>query len=260
MRKFKLIKEYPGSPGLNNIVYKQKANTYGLISSPYGISWPEQHVESDSEYWEEIIEKDYEILSYYNQFNNCYYRLDSQLNNRWCNKDGIAPFYKEEDLNFCSIHSVKRLSDGEIFTIGDKITCMKQEFVITSFETNKYKMLIANWYNSKNSFSGSNILYLEHSKKPLFTTKDGVEIFDNDFYWMINKGCWIAFEFKAEERLHYNHEFLSFSTKKAAEEYMIMNKPCLSYNDVIAIRKVWFDNHLSLVDTIKELVKSKYGY
>ena len=70
-KKYKLIKEYPGSPEL------------GIIAE-------ERYVMKDQpEYWEEVVEKDYEIL--------------------------ISRVVPQEIL------SVKRLSDGEVFTIGDEV-------------------------------------------------------------------------------------------------------------------------------------------
>ena len=67
--------------------------------------------------------KDYEILSFFNTTNKCiFYKI----------KDGKYSSFKEaeigtfkEDEVLCmshfTIHSVKRLSDGEVFTIGDEI-------------------------------------------------------------------------------------------------------------------------------------------
>lgn len=48
-----------------------------------------------------------------------------------------------------------------------------------------------------------------------------------------------------------------FSTKEAAEEYILMNKPCLSYNDVI---NKWWSIAGSKPDSLKllkTLIKSK---
>jgi len=74
MRKFKLIKEYPGSSSLGTIFH---------IGGFAG------DVSKYPEFFEEVIEKDYEILES-------------------CPIEG-------------SIYSVKRLSDGEVFTVGDLI-------------------------------------------------------------------------------------------------------------------------------------------
>ena len=106
MKKYKLIKEYPGSPKVGDIV-----KGYGTDS------W--------SEFWEEVVEKDYEILSF---------KQDSGIADLWTkfhtnswgrNVNGQCvtnPYTTEEILSnkLYAIHSVKRLSDGEVFTLGDK--------------------------------------------------------------------------------------------------------------------------------------------
>lgn len=52
--------------------------------------------------WQEVVEKDYEILSWRNKNSKTISHLLSGKNHE--------------------IHSVKRLSDGEVFTIGDMTT------------------------------------------------------------------------------------------------------------------------------------------
>ena len=84
MRKFKLIKEYPGSDHEGIIVLLKTPN--GLYEG-YQYNYYSKHVETNPEYWEEVVEKDYEVL--------------------------ISKIVPQEIL------SVKRLSDGEIFTVGD---------------------------------------------------------------------------------------------------------------------------------------------
>lgn len=84
----------------------------------------------------------------------------------------------------------------------------------------------------------------------LFTTEDGVDIFKGDKYY------YVTLLFNIEE----NHAFAGyypankFSTKKKAEEYVLMNKPCLSINDVNVLKNIVFANWDK---TLKDLVKSK---
>ena len=61
MRKFKLIKTYPGSDHEGIVVSLRTPN--GLYEG-YQYNYSTKHVENNPEYWEEVIEKDYEILSY----------------------------------------------------------------------------------------------------------------------------------------------------------------------------------------------------
>lgn len=99
--KYILKKEYPGSPKLNTIC-KYDKNPW---SDSNAFTNPILNPKDYPEFWELVVEKDYEILSVItnnNKFIEKVYNQDAT----------IEPYWK--------IHSVKRLSDGEIFTIGDK--------------------------------------------------------------------------------------------------------------------------------------------
>lgn len=72
MKKYKLIKEYPGSPGLGYITSSE--NLIRLYRE-----YPE--------FWEEIVEKDYEILSWRQKQYKCIVEKEGCL-------------YKEERRNY----------------------------------------------------------------------------------------------------------------------------------------------------------------
>ena len=57
--KYKLIKTYPGSPKLNTIVQKHQNCNY---TCDYHSINP-IYVENHSEFWQPVVEKDYEILA-----------------------------------------------------------------------------------------------------------------------------------------------------------------------------------------------------
>lgn len=75
MRKFRLIKEYPGSPKLGTIVEKEEIcgshvyihegsnNIFGILKS---------HVEGNPEYWEEVIENKFMVSTRNSAFLNAY--------------------------------------------------------------------------------------------------------------------------------------------------------------------------------------------
>jgi hypothetical protein len=185
-------------------------------------------VEPSNEFWEEVVEREWKIL-------------DTMIS---------------DDLEQ-SISSVKRLSDGEIFTIGDELT----EGTILRFSLSDYNDGI---YAGTNRVSGNNI----HSyyglpldkwvkyKQPLFTTEDGVNIYEGDRAYTIDPGYKIGYSGK----LKYKPIQTVFSTKEAAENYIICNKPCLSFNDAWNIsNNKSSDNHYVIIDKrkLKELVKSK---
>jgi hypothetical protein len=55
MKKYKLIKEYPGSPELGTVVEKQiKSQTYYHIHNDRKFGVLSEHVEDNPEYWEEV--------------------------------------------------------------------------------------------------------------------------------------------------------------------------------------------------------------
>lgn len=63
MKKYRLIKEYPGSPKLGTIVESQNAVS-GILFEGKALYF----IETSPEYWEEIVEKNYEIINHYNLF------------------------------------------------------------------------------------------------------------------------------------------------------------------------------------------------
>ena len=97
LKKYRLIKTYPGSPVLGFEIAKSGASTYvGGSGNTFQIR--KEYIEYHSEFWEKVVEKDYEILCIKHKKNKCFYRNSIDLRN----------------LNFYDIHSVKRLSDGEV--------------------------------------------------------------------------------------------------------------------------------------------------
>ena len=101
MKKYKLIREYPGSDAKGTIAVLLEANH---IYKGFRFNYDVRHVENSPGFWEEVVEKDYEILKYHSIENPSIGRTtcNSKLNDTY------------------NIYSVKRLSDGEVFTVGDK--------------------------------------------------------------------------------------------------------------------------------------------
>ena len=189
---------------------------------------------------DKVVEKDYEILSYIT--------IESELIK-----------YKDLDINddlncdkYLKIHSVKRLSDGEIFIIGD---------IIDTRVDNKYKQEILEISIKNNTIVfrtklGFVILSVAKKvKQPLFTTEDGVDIFEGDTYYkVVNE----SFQLLIMERAPKGKSLRSkvFSTKEKAEEYILMNKPVLSLNDIKNLNRE-YETIDRLMLKIKNLVKLK---
>ncbi len=231
MKKYKLIKEYPGSPKLG-IIY----DTSLFLFNNYK-NYPE--------FWEEVIEKNYEILSLQCIINPNRGLIYTVRNGELINSNGSPCYYSIENaLEFWAeehkswvIHSVKRLSDGEIFTIGDKI-----RFINESLEETYPCRIIKNFKIKENTLisicddNNVEILLknLKKVKQPLFTTEDGVDIFENRGYYYIDS-IWQIIPVNSTTVYVYYKNNKTFSTKEKAEEYILLNKPCLSIKEISEI-------------------------
>ena len=211
----------------------------------------------------EEVKKDYEILSFIDisllikKEDGLFYRENT--NNKGVREDQISHF---------RINSVKRLSDGEIFTLGDKV---KQRNVVHNnvFNIRKFEMDANKEHLLVISNGGIRLHKIEHYTPILFTTKDGVNIFKGNEYWFVVESEH-SFLNSYKPLKHIcdwdNTEkpplgYVQFSTKEKAEEYILWNKPCLSLNDVASIYPGVNKNHSNTpshqAERLKELVKSK---
>lgn len=222
-----------------------------------GFPWSDdiRGIVTDSyEILEEVVEKDYEILSFCDENNlNFVHNVHE--------KSSVQALI---NVGF-EIYSVKRLSDGEVFTIGDKINGTISEDEDTRFGPGYVKIISFYEIDNKIGFTMTTgnctprydrLSSIQHYKEPLFTTKDGIDIFEGDKFWMFtspfNDKDKINIYSQIANGYYLDTKKFTFSTKEAAEEYILMNKPCLSINDI----------HKSLVysielEKLKKIVKSK---
>jgi len=93
-------------------------------------------------------------------------------------------------------------------------------------------------------------------KQAILITEDGVDIFEGDNYYFVNTNL----DFKAyagtimKGMTATNPDTKKFSTKKAAENYIKMNKPCLSLNDVLEVVE---DTCVITLNSTRKAVKEK---
>lgn len=145
MKKYELIKEYPGSPTLGTILRQWKStdgNNKIFYGSQYTLSpaLSPEIVESYSEFWQEIVEKDYEILSIRtddgtpsDMFENDKFMWSTDDEPKYESLKTITERWKKLKVKI-HIHSVKRLSDNQIFTVGDDILEQGEHSKIEYFE------------------------------------------------------------------------------------------------------------------------------
>lgn len=131
------------------------------------------------------------------------------------------------------IHSVRRLSDGEVFTLGDELVLENGEkHKIVGFDANEQwvggiRMLIEETYG----FSRGVTLYYATklpTPKPLFTTEDGVEVHSGENCWVVRpqvQGGYklIRWHEVCESGMQYGERY--FSQQKAAQEWIEAQTP-----------------------------------
>ena len=259
MRKFKLVKEFPTSPPLGTVLVK-KSNGWYEKEGHHSYAFQPNYVENQGEFWEEVVEKDFEILTVRGKYG------------------AVSSFIEELDLDLKdkSIHSVKNLKNGLILTVGDTAqTIGSYPHTIQSFEIRqKYKGIRENgewvrdgvdrvWINWTNASGGT---WLEDAEKvedkPLFTTIDGKELKHGDKFYVVDAKFFKIFEAEAEVTFKTEKWIKnSYSDKKLAEEYILLNKPVLSLEDLLS---VWSTDNLYYVykespmfQNFKKLAESK---
>lgn len=317
MKKYKLIKKYPGSPMLGTVLVMKCNGWYESESSNQYPHSPEV-IENNPEFWEEVIKypigtkvvdtwtnsiyeknnedwiisnsspkytineseigkgkrfelveepkKDYEILSFYakniggkDEVNKHYIWYEtSKGSNLWSRMQNITSPYTTGEIlknkNY-AIHSVRRLSDNEILTIGDKTNhgtikefevCTDNRILLSFLEL----FCLPCYLDAKGS--------LPKKLKVLFTTEDGVDIREGDEYWVYDYGELNNIHKVNRASCTHTGDGINrkyFSTKEKAEEYILLNKPCLSINDIEFLKN---ECHVYWNEKLKKLVKSRW--
>jgi len=259
MKRYKLIKRYPGCPNFGEIAEKY-GNRYNILNYNDECGDVIQDcniVENYPEFWEEIVEKEYEILSFIKEKSDDYLLYFKTKGYKSKFGDREVPLDEMLNSQHYKIRSIKRLKDGEVFIVGDKTTeGIISEFKIDSFNSLLFQVPILNIGHSWMCIADA-----KKAKTPLFTTEDGVDIFEGDLYWYVHS---LTFELRKMFNSNYNSDNLYsnkllkfFSTKEAAEEYILMNKPCLSIKDIDSINTYTSERLQISRSVLKNLVKSK---
>lgn len=293
MKTYKLIKKYPGSFEIGHLAKLDKSKKYyDLGTTTRAIDY----IENNPTHWQQVCpeclinimtcntfgcKKDYEILNFITKGKVVYKK---GIDNYFFNEVQYAKWTEEELLTTTdfAIHSVKRLSDGEIFTIGDLIDLKNTFRFAVNNKSDKISeiKIIDNKIRFKMNFqlnhrwdSSYTLDFLTKIKQPIFTTEDGVDIFKGDpVYYVFNEltpsenagftNKWKIRITLAKDIIINNESvyYKVFSTEKAAKNYIKMNKPCLSLQeikDVFEKDVLLTTPKLKVVRTLEKIVKQK---
>lgn len=158
------------------------------------------------DYYQEVTEKDYEII--------------------------VSRIVPQEIL------SVRRLSDGEVFTVGDSVKVCEYSYIkdITEIIISSNPLVKEGIWLRYDSGS-SHLSHATKAKLPIFITHDGKDIFAGDKVWYVSKDSLYCDCVTALTRtcLNYNtHAY--FLTKEEAENYIKKNKVLFTTEDDIDIK------------------------
>jgi len=224
--------------------------------------------------------KDWEIEAFYYQTDKRNMATKTSNGMFWTGGDMAT---KQEMLSSVwLIHSVKRLSDNEVFSIGDNTQFGK----ILHFRISEDFIHVI--FDGESSWQFLSVVQKVKEPIPLFTDFNGVKMTDRlQPVFAIRKGTFELYSHHSGEGLGVwlngwyttkwlpnpkekddriieliNEHYFIFSTKEAAEEYILMNKLVLSLNDLLS---VWGDETATanyyksapLFKKFEQLAKSK---
>lgn len=198
---------------------------------------------------ESALEKDYVITAFRSRpLQDLWLPHNGDVSKGWSRKGNqTVPYTTEEilDNNLYEIYSVRRESDNEEFTV-DELT--EQGFII-EFNSTDVPFNV----HCSGGYCKLSQLTKKKDKQVLFTTQDNTPVFEGDVHWL-DKGTWQTGTALAEDIARnkevYDGQYFYFSTKEKAEEYILLNKPLLSLNDIkeYIISKYQWDEIVKLVN------------
>lgn len=165
-----------------------------------------------------------------------------------------------------TIEAIKRLSDGEVFTVGDSYTPFMLNSIvrtIVNFSIKEDKLCV--YAGDKNGpythLENINKAPKEPIKEVLFTDHAGNVVYEGDKFCAVQRrtfdiltGC--------NYRLYNPDDWVTFKEESAAREYIVMNKPCLSLAEIFKtdLNLGRREQILSYKDKLIELTKEKLNY
>ena len=139
------------------------------------------------------------------------------------------------------------------FKINDWVTHpqLSNKVQILSFEVTKDNILVK-FTNHQSVILDRKLTKIE----VLFQTEDGIDIFIDEEVIVVDPTDWSIDFFKFRDQREYKntvdyYKYFSALAMEKAKDYILMNKPCLSLNDIK------LEIGTRYLETLKELVKTK---
>ena len=241
MRKFKLIKEYEGSPQLGTEVNKcNDFPNYNFNGGNYTTVITAYFVENSPEFWEEVKEKFPKIISFRRISDKMLYTL-GRYDLYW-GKEVIGGYTLDtmitqgKNTNYIEIYQVA-VSETEVFTLEDRVKCYGEVCNITGIYFNEHNQLSfrTNVKSLTVPETGVFDLDVKYSKikkapTPLFTTEDNIEVcIPNLEVYLVNP---TTLAMVIIEAIQWDKTRLVFYYKENAEKYIDENKPIYSKKQI----------------------------
>lgn len=162
---------------------------------------------------------------------------------------------EEECMELHSIHSVRRKEDGTIWVVGQEVGSKHfSKSTIKGFYIKGNEMMV----DFENNDADCNIYWLTliPVKQAIFVTEDGVEISNiNEYVFGLSLLNWSESTVMIYYKPLMSGEWKWFSSEEKRNDYVLLNKPCLSISEVGGILSGKITSHIA--EQLKELAKQK---
>lgn len=250
MKKYKLIKSYPSIPHSmkvgNEVIWSKEMELYHHAKTLD--TFRNVEIESFPEYWEEIKANDYEILKVF-AGDLVFEKLEVEegVPPLWIQKDdryiyyfGLGEKYLGKEIE---IHTIKRLSDGEIFTIGSAVVYgyrgVLKDIELTT--DNKIRCGVI-YYDLSHDYEKAPLEFLKKvSKEPVLLSLDGEQVYEGDVLYIATNSRFI-------------NTFVVTSNFKPSADL----KYFYTYENAKKHDTETFENTKFSIKDIKRILKSRY--
>jgi hypothetical protein len=296
-KQFKLIKEYPGSPKLGTLISSKTIKVennedeqgwnYSRIYPFQGATFTQNEIENSPEFW--ILQPMFEVQSIihpkgitvrWNEPNDYPYQLITTKEGRRADtnevfKDNLdwVSYFLEISGEGWVIQSVKRMSDGEIFNLGDiysiknvsahGVALFNKHHVIKFINVTEDELIFSNKDDFaiiiQKDFAFDKII----KSKPVFKTFDGVDLYIGSEFYALHKrdynfrqqhinsktDVWVVKITGTEYWLNSTTDYDFFSSlEKAKEHQKQMKKRVLLFTTEDGVDKFEGDNFIGIKD------------